>query len=173
MKKILLSFLIITAFFLTACGNSNSREISNNQNESDKDIVTIQGIKYKLKSTQTLKNLHYKENYIDFHSDAIGNMRTMSYIKGEKLIFEVRMMYDENRSLSELKAIIETQNKVKEQSKEINNIKYIYYDYKNESNATVHLYMYAYNGKAYSIGFFLGEDYGNIEEVFMNNISFE
>ena len=31
-------------------------------------------------------------------------MRTMNYLKQGKLIFEVRTMYDENRSLSELKA---------------------------------------------------------------------
>ena len=152
-KKIILSLLIIFALFtITGCGNSNNSE------------ETID---------QTLKSIHYKENYVDFHSDAIGNIRTMSYIKQEKVIFEVRVMYDENRSLSELKATLETQTGAKEQSKEINGIKYIYYEYKNDDNLNVHHYMYVYDGKVYSIGFFLGENYGNIEEIFMNNVSFE
>ncbi len=173
-KKFLLYLFVLTSVFtITGCGNSrNSQTISNNSND-DKNVVTIQGEKYRLKSDQTLNSLHYKENYVDFYSDAIGNMRTMSYTKQGKLIFEVRIMYDENRSLSESKAIIETQSSAREQSKEINNIKYIYYDYKNKDDVTVHLYMYVYNGKVYSIGFFLGENYGNIEEVFMNNVFFE
>ena len=174
-KKIILSLLIIFALFtITGCDNSNnSEETINNNSNDDKNVVTIQGEKYKLKSDQTLKSIHYKENYVDFHSDAIGNIRTMSYTKQEKVIFEVRVMYDENRSLSELKATLETQTGAKEQSKEINGIKYIYYEYKTDDNLTVHHYMYVYDGKVYSIGFFLGENYGNIEEIFMNNVSFE
>lgn len=173
-KRILLSLLVIvTLFVITGCGKSNNSNSSNNQNmNNSKDVVTIQGQQFKLKSEQSLNNLHYKENYIDFYSDAIGNMRTMSYIKQEKLIFEVRMMYDESRSLSELKAIVETQNGAKEQSKEINGIKYVYYEYKMKDESTVHHYMYVYNGKVYTIGFFLGENYGNIEDVFMNNVFF-
>lgn len=170
-KRFLLSLLVIVTFFaIMGCGKSNG---SNNQKTNDnKDVVTIQGQQYKLKSEQSLQKLHYKENYIDFYSDAIGNMRTMSFFKQEKLIFEVRMMYDESRSLSELKAIVETQNGAKEQSKEINGIKYVYYEYQTKDNSTVHHYMYVYDGKVYTIGFFLGENYGNIEDVFMNNVSF-
>ena len=173
MKKILL-LIILALFIMTGCGKVKKNEININNNSNDaKDVVTIQSEKYKLKSNQTLKNLHYKENYIDFHSDAIGNMRTMSYIKQEKVIFEVRVMYDENRSLSELKATLETQTGSKEQNKEINGVKYIYYEYKTGDNLTAHYYMHVCDGKVYSIGFFLGENYGNIEEVFMNNVSFE
>lgn len=96
----------------------------------------------------------------------------MNYIKGD-LVFEVRMMYDDSRSDSELKAIVETQTGAKEQSKEINGIKYIYYEYTSDEGDIVHHYMYVYEGKVYSIGFFLGKNPGDIEEVFMNNIYFE
>ena len=143
-----------------------------NNNIDTNDIVTIQGENYKLKSAQVLKSLHYKENYVDFHSDAIGNIRTMSYRKQEKFFFEVRMMYDENRSLSELKTSLEVQTGAKEQSKKVDNLDYFYYEYQTNDGLSAHHYMYAYDGKVYTICFFLGEDYGNIEEVFMKNVSF-
>lgn len=170
-KKLILSILVIvTLFTITGCSKSNSNV--NNNLKDNKEIVTIQGEQFRLKSEQTLNELHYKENYVDFHSDAIGNMRTMNYTKEGNLIFEVRIMYDENRSVEELQAIVETQYNTKAQSKEINGIKYIYYEYEGEDGVTIHHYLYVHNRKVYSIGFFLGENYGNIEEVFMNNVSF-
>lgn len=170
-KKLIFSILVIvTLFTITGCGKSNSNV--NNNLKDNKEIITIQGEQFRLKSEQTLNELHYKENYVDFHSDAIGNMRTMNYTKEGNLIFEVRIMYDENRSVEELQAIVEAQYNTKEQSKEVNGIKYIYYEYEGEDGVTIHHYLYVQNGKAYSIGFFLGENYGNIEEVFMNNVSF-
>ena len=43
----------------------------------------------------------------------------------------------------------------------------------NNLGDTAHYYLYEYNNKTYSIIFFLGENPGNIEEVFMNNVRFE
>ena len=174
-KKFLLCLLVIVSIFaITGCGKSNNSEANNNKNTSDKaEVVTIQGEKFNLKSDRDLGELHYKENYVDFHTDAIGNIRTMSYTKQGNLFFEVRIMYDDTRSISELKAILETQTEAKEQSKEINGIKYIYYEYKTSDDLVVHHYMYVHKGKVYSIGFFLGDDASNTEEAFMNNVSFK
>ena len=49
----------------------------------------------------------------------------------------------------------------------------MYYEYKNNIGDDAHYYLYEYNNKTYSIIFFLGENSGNIEEVFMNNVRFE
>ena len=45
--------------------------------------------------------------------------------------------------------------------------------FKNNLGDNDHYYLYEYNNKTYSIIFFLGENPGNIEEVFMNNVRFE
>lgn len=173
-KKILLVLLVIVALFtVTGCGKSNNSDGKTNNTSDNKEIVTIQGEKFKLKSKTSLYDINYNENYVDFHTDRIGNVRIMNYTKQEKVVFEVRIMYDDTRSLSELKAILETQTGAKEQSKELNGIKYIYYEYKTSDNLIAHHYMYVHKGKVYSVGFFLGENPGNIEEVFMNNVLFE
>ena len=174
-KKLLLGLLVIVGLFaITGCGKSSNIETNINKKINDnKEVVTIQGEKFNLSSERVLGGIHYQENYVDFNTDQIGNMRTMNYSKEGKSIFEVRVMYDENRSDSELKAIVETQTGAKQQSKEINGIKYIYYEYTADDGATVHHYMYVFNGKVYTIGFFLGEKPGDIEEVFMNNVSFK
>ena len=169
MKKVIISVILIAALLLTVgCG---SKKEESNEAESG-NVVMIQGEEFELHSTEDLAGIHYKENYVDFYSDAIGNMRVMSYTKGGDPVFEVRVMYDENRSLSELKAIVETNYDTKEQSKTINGTEYIYYEYTGSAGETIHHYLTVFNGKAYSIGFFLIGDAGNLEEVFMNNVSF-
>ena len=174
-KKILIGILIVLILFtITGCGGSKNSEMNNIKNTSDNnEVVTIQGEKFYLKSDKDFGDLHYKENYVDFHTDQIGNMRTMSYSKNGNTVFGIRVMYDEDRLESELKAVLETQTGAKEQSKEINGIKYIYYEYTSNDNLTVHHYMHVHNSKVYSIGIFLGEDSGDIEKVFMNNVSFK
>ena len=174
-KKIILSLLlVVTLIIVTGCSTKENNNSSTKGNsKSSSNVVTINKEKFELDSSRNLENLHYKENYVDFQTDQIGYMRTMSYSKDGKLVFEVRTMYDESRSDSELKAIISAQTNAKEQEKEINGIKYIYYEYTQEENVTVHHYIYVHKNKAYTIAFFLGENPGNIEEVFMNNVSFE
>ena len=174
LKKISLSLLIITLFTLSGCGKSQNIESNTIPSKTSlKDVVTIGNEQFELNSSDNLYDMHYKENYVDFHTDRIGNTKIMNYNSNDEFVFEVRMMYDDSRSDSELRAIIETQTGAKEQSKEINGIKYIYYEYISDDGDTVHHYMYIHNGKVYSIGIFLGKNPGNIESVFMNNVSFE
>lgn len=176
MKKYLGGIFAIIICLLVVTGCSKSQNIESNTVPSKtekKDIVTIGSEQFELNSSDNLYDMHYKENYVDFHTDRVGNTKIMNYNSNDEFVFEVRMMYDDSRSDSELKAIIETQTGAKEQSKEINGIKYIYYEYTSDDGDTVHHYMYIHNGKAYSIGIFLGKNPGNIESVFMNNVSFE
>lgn len=176
MKKYLGGIFAIIICLLVVTGCSKSQNIESNTVPSKtekKDIVTIGSEQFELNSSDNLYDMHYKENYVDFHTDRVGNTKIMNYNSNDEFVFEVRMMYDDSRSDSELKAIIETQTGAKEQSKEINGIKYIYYEYISDDGDTVHHYMYIHNGKVYSIGIFLGKNPGNIESVFMNNVSFE
>ncbi len=170
MKRTIICFvLILSMIAMAGCGSKkeDSKEASKGA------VVTVLGDEFELRSTQDLYGIHYKENYVDFYSDAIGNMRTMSYRKGDQFAFEVRVFYDESRSIEESKAIIEVNYGAKEQSKTINGIEYAYYEYDDAEGIKVHHYMTVFDGKVYSIGFFLGDEPGNIEEVFMNNVSFE
>ena len=123
-KKILLCLLVMVGvLIITGCGKNGESNINTKQEVSkEKNIVTIEGEKYKLDSSDNLYNLHFQENYVDFHTDRIGNTKIMNYNSNDEFVFEVRMMYDDSRSDSELKAIVETQTGAKEQSKEINGI---------------------------------------------------
>ena len=123
-KKILFCLLVMVGVLtFTGCGKSVDSVSNTKQDISDNtDVVTIEGEKFKLNSSDNLYNLHFKENYVDFHTDTIGNYKIMNYINVD-LVFEVRMMYDDSRSDSELKAIVETQTGAKEQSKGIKGIK--------------------------------------------------
>ena len=169
MKRIVTSLILILCILTAAgCGPKEG----GSEKTASGNIVEIQGEKFELKSTRDLEGIHYKENYVDFQTDALSNMRIMSYPKGSDPIFEVRVMYDESRSLSELKAIVETNASTKEQSKTIAGTEYVYFEYTGTSGETVHHYITVFDGKSYSIGFFLFGDAGNLEEVFMNNVSF-
>ena len=174
--------LIMGVFTLTGCGDGNedtknskstNTAVYNDNNQEDKNIVKIGDEKFKLKSEANIQNCYFLENYVDFQTDTIGDIKKMTYKPNGKLAFEVRVMGDDGRSIEELKALITTKYKCQEQSKEINGNKYVYFEYNAEDGVKVHHYIFVYSGKAYSIGFFLGENPGNIEEVFMNNVSFK
>ena len=172
MKKIFLSLLVILSIFgFTGCGSSN-KEVSNNSSnkKSNEVYVTIGSDKYELNDKTELNELHYLNNYVDFNTDRVGNTRTMSFNYDGKFSFEVRVNYQDEHSIDEVKELLD---EYEEKTKEVNGIKYFYYEYKNDLGDIVHYYLYEYNNKPYSIIFFLGENPGNIEEVFMNNVSFK
>ena len=77
MKKFLL--IIIMLLLVSGC-EKKSEEVRNNTNNDDM-MVEIDDERFKLTSSNSLKDMHYKENYVDFYTDAIGNVRTMSYSK--------------------------------------------------------------------------------------------
>lgn len=167
-KKFVLSLLIILSIFLiTGCSNSNKETIDNNNNEV---YVTIGNDKYKLSNKTELNNLHYLENYVDFNTDRVGNTKSMSFNYDGEFSFEVRVNYQDEHSIDEVKEVL---SEYEEKTKEVNDIKYFYYEYKSDLGDTVHYYLYEYNNKPYSIIFFLGENPGNIEKVFMDNVYFK
>ena len=171
----LIAVLGISIFALTGCGNKNDKNttsnISNSSIEkSDVVYVTIGNDKYQLKSESELNELHYLENYVDFNTDRVGNTKSMSFNYEGNFSFEVRINCEEEHTYDEVKALL---NEYEEKTKEVNGITYSYYEYKSNLGDNVHYYLYEYNNKTYSIIFFLGDNPGNIEEVFMDNVRFE
>ena len=164
MKKFILILMFLVA--ITGCSNNGL----NKSKDSNKDgvIVNIGDESFKLKSKRTFKNIEYLENYIDFHTDAIGNIRTMDYYRKDDFVFEVRVMYDEEHSLEEFKKNI----KHEESKKIINGIEYSYYNYENMSKNIVHLYVYNHKNIIYNIMFIFKDDLPEFENVFMNNVKY-
>lgn len=162
-RKILLSLLIVL-FIVTGCDNKPTPT----ETSKDSIYVVIDGEKFKLSSNNNLKDLHYKENYVDFRTDALAKSRVMQYSKKGEFIFEVRLIYEDTHSFEEVKELIGHE----ESTKKVNDIDYTYYNYKNSSNDDVHMYLYNYNNVTYTI-MFIGNDITNLEETFMNNVKFE
>ncbi len=166
MKKILSIFLaLILVLGLAACGEK--------KDSSSGNVVEIQGELFMLDSTKDFHGMHYKENCVDFQSyDFDDNeIRSLSYQKGDELVFSISIFYDKDSTLSQLKERIEKYYDATEQATTVNGIDYVYYEYTDEGYP-VHHYIYATKGENYTIGFSLGNDPGNIEEVFMNNVTF-
>ena len=166
MKKVLIMLLL---FLSIGCGRQEPKKMNNELNENV-NIVTINNEIFNLKSSASLKSMHYKENYVDFRTDAVGNIRIMRYQKSDDFFFEIRLTFEENHTYDEVKKLL---NQYQEKQKVINGVNYAYYEYKNDVGNDVHYYLCKYNNIAYSIIFFLGDNPGNIEEVFMNNVTFE
>lgn len=108
MKRGILFVLLIIVFLATACEKANSKK--EEENHSSMDYITIQKEQFKLVQSTNLHDMQYHVNDDDFHTEATENTRVMNYTLQERLVFEVRIMSDENRSLSELKSILRTQN---------------------------------------------------------------
>lgn len=141
-----------------------------NSGETADAVVTIGDKTFLLKNDVELNGLHYKENYVDFNTDRVGNLKTMSYNFDGAFSFEVRVYCEEEHSFEEVKAQM---SDYEESTKEVNGIAYTYYTYKNDLGDDAHYYMVEHGNKTYAIIFFLGENPGNIEEVFMDNVRFE
>ena len=181
-KKVPVIALIVVLglglFALASCGNNagsdngsaNNGSENNSAAQKESAVVTIGNESFDLKNETELVGLHYLENYVDFNTDRIGNVKSMSYNYDGAFSFEVRVNCDEEHSYDEVKALM---NEYEEKTKEVNGIVYTYYEYKSSLEDDVHYYLYEYDHKPYSIVFFLGENPGNIEEVFMNNVRFE
>ena len=153
---------------LCACSNSKKED-----KKDDALYVEVGGEKFKFASDASLKDINYKENYVDFHSDRMGNSWMMMYSKGEKLIFQVRISCLENASLSDVKEKLAYEYS----SRKTGGLTYDYAEYKTEdqekgSEYDTHLYLQEYDGDVYAIVFICAEDISSFEKTFMENVSF-
>ena len=160
------------AVFAGCGGKGEGGSDKTGQGKTDPTVVLIGKEQFKLTSSAEMGDMHYLENYVDFHTDQLGIIRTMSYAVGDAFHFEIRMITVEGQSLEEAKAAIEATSGGSEQTREINGISYVYYEDMDDSGAAAHYYLHVHDGQVYTIVFFLGQEPGNIEEVFMGNVSF-
>ena len=140
------------------------------ETKKEEAIVKIGDETHVLKNEANVGSIYYLENYVDFNTDRVGNTRMMSYNYNGEFSFDIRVNYEEEHSIDEVKAMM---SEYTEGKKEVNGITYTYYEYKNNLGDDAHYYLYEYNGHPCSFVFFLGKNPGNIEEVFMNNVSFK
>ena len=164
-NKMIIIFLLLLVI-VTGCSKEN---INDKNNQKEDIIVTIGEEKFKLSSERNLENMYFKENYVDFTTDTVGNMHIIQYRKQDKFIFETRILCDKDHTFEENK------NKInhEETLKTVNGIEYTYYDYLDDQNNIVHLYMYYYNNITYAILFASSTDISNYETTFMNNVYFK
>lgn len=97
MKKVLLCISVfIVSLVMVGC--NIILDATNDTRKNDRNEVTfkLEGQEFSLYSDEVLKDIHYKENYTDFHTDAIGNIRTMNYNIKDEIIFSLRVMCDMN-----------------------------------------------------------------------------
>lgn len=188
---IVAAVLILAIIIVTVCVNKEKETINNNptsttqtsenkKKEEKKDnkkedkkeeaVVTIGDETHVLKNEANVGSIYYLENYVDFNTDQVGNVRIMSYNYNGEFSFDIRVNYEEEHTIDEVKAMM---SEYTEGQKEVNGITYTYYEYKNSLGDDAHYYLYEYNGHPCSFVFFLGKNPGNIEEVFMNNVSFK
>ena len=178
MKKKILATLMIAVLglgliLLTGCvkkNEGNTNTIKTSGDDLKLYYVTIGNNKYQLNDETELKDLHYLRNYVDFNTDQVGNTKSMSFNYEGAFSFEVRVNCEEEHSLEEVKDVLKEHE---EKTKEVNGIKYFYYEYKSNLSDDVHYYLYQHNNRVYSIIFFLGANHGDIEEVFMDAVKFK
>ncbi len=169
-KKIILSFLVIVFLVsITGCRKSDDYNLDNFSS-----VVKIGDDEIKLSYETNLKNMYYKENISLFNSDTLGSNRLISYQKNNKVIFEIRMAYIENKTMDETK---EEVNFVLSPRK-INDIEYQYGEWiLNDANTgedyNVNEYFFEYKGTTYTICFISNENIKDFENTFMNNIYFK
>ena len=166
-KRIILVLLLV--LFLTGCFNKKENTEQPKTTNDDAVMVTVNGKQFKMHPDGTLKDMHYLDNYGDFYSDAIGNIRVLSYFEKGECLFEIRMTYNEDRSFDDLKASFNAE----EQSKMIGNINYTYFSFKNDKGDDVHAYLYNYSGVTYTVAIVSKIDVTNFEEIFMKNVYYE
>ena len=120
--------LVVGLAMLAGCGgNGEGGSGKAGQVKADSTVVVIGEEQFKLSSSAEMGAMHYLENYVDFHTDQIGIIRTMSYGVGDTFHFEIRMITVEGQSLDEAKAAVETTSGTTEQTREINGVSYVYY----------------------------------------------
>ena len=170
MKKIFLCILVfIVSLVMAGCNIVSSP--TNYSRNSDRNEVTfkIDGQEFSLYGDEVLKDIHYKENYTDFHTDAIGYIRTMNYNIKDEIIFSLRIMCDEEHTLKENIDSLGHETT----TKTIKDIEYTYADFINDEGYTVHAYLKRFNEKNYAIILVSKKDIKEFEQVFMDNVYFE
>ena len=173
-KKLCFVLTILLVVVLSACGSPKENSGNNGGNGgkgSKEPTVTIEGNEIELSYESHHKDLYYRENISDLHSDTMGQVSMLSYTQGGETYFQVMMVYFENKTVEE--AIDLSQYDVS--SKTVNGIEYKYFKYTqkySDISLPAECYACAYNGTAYTISFISAHDISSFVSVFMENVHF-
>ena len=164
-KKILILLTLFILFTITGCGSKTG----DNLKKKEGVPVIVDGEEFILNSTSNLNRFYYLVNYVDFNTDALGNMRLMRYRKKDETVFEVRIMYETESTFEE------NINSVKHKpiDRKINNIDYKFFNYVSKDGYTIHTYMTYYDNATYVVTFISLKDIATLEKAFMNNTYFK
>lgn len=164
-KKVLLTLLIILCLtFVTGCGN----DLKDNTKIEETEGVLINNERVKLSYETSHLNMYYKTNITLFSGDTLNSVRNIRYINNGKTIFELNLVYFENKSIDEVMSA----SNYEISTKKINDLEYQYFEFEvNQKKG--HTYVYNYNDTTYTISFTFEDDISDFEKEFMNNVYFK
>lgn len=177
-KKVipLLLSLVLLALVTAGCRQNVSLNVNSEPQTSEQetaaepessDAVTVDGEPFNLTYETSHKDMNYKTDIVNLSPNTAGALCDLTYYKDGEVLFVIHLVYYEAGTVEEM--IGDSGNTLTD--KPINGIDYKYFEY-DENGMAGHTYAYAYNGTAYSISFASNADISQLEEAFMNNVSF-
>lgn len=179
MKKIiaiLTAALILVS--LASCvsinlGGDDTAAASDTEPAANKENpVDLNGDTVYLTYEKNFKDMIYKEDIVDFHSNTVFNMSDISYEHDGETTYQVRMIYFEGKSIEE--AMEGTESAPTD--KTVNGLTYKVYETDavySDKTLPCHTYVYNFENTTYCIGFISEYSMTSLETVFMSNVRFE
>jgi len=172
MKKRILLLLFI-CLLTVGCASKKKEEKKKDDTEA---VLKVNGEEIKLKTKENLKNMHYTGNYVDFTSNRVGYLDTITYSMRGITYFQIRLGYVEDN--------METVKSKTDSSfikKKVGDLEYEYTVNKlkmtKDDGSTIemdgHMYLYENNDGCYSIMFLSEYDITDLENAFMKSVYFE
>ena len=175
MKKLISITLICllavcTALTVSSCGGKSDDGTTTQKQNSGKSkpTFTINGDEIELSYERNHKDLYYKENLTELHSNTAGSFRNIDYYKDGDNVFDIRIVYFAGKSVDE----VMSESDYQMSKKTINGIEYDYFEY-TDNDRPGHTYVCAYDGTTYTISFASNYDMKSLEEVFLSQVYFK
>lgn len=160
---------VITIFMITGCGKKEKVVNGPGLNE---DEVVLEGIKYKLDQDDEEYGIKYKVASNFRKSVMINAVNYFSEKINDSSYFVIRIYKYPNKDIEyAIKDSVETV-----EDREIVTVgdkEYTKVYFTNYNGAKTHLYYYKHNNTVYTFVFTAGIDLSRLENIFLNNISYE
>ena len=134
MKKVISTILICllaVCAMLTAAscggksGGGNTDNTEKQNSGKGEPSFTINGDEIELDYERHLKDLYYKENLTELHSDTVGSFRNVIYEKNGENVFDIRIVYFAGKSVDE----VMSESDYQMSKKTVGGIEYDYFEY--------------------------------------------
>ena len=170
-KKVLLSLLVIVSLFaITACGKKEAPK--KEEPKLAKDEVILENIKYKLDQDDEGYGLKYKIASNFRRSDLINAINYFSEQIDGSSYFVIRIYKYPNKdidyAINDSVETVEKQEQVTVGDKEYTKVYFTNYN-----GAKTHLYYYTHKKTTYTFVFTASIDLSRLENIFLENISYE